>query len=650
MFSVCFYSICLVGFGSEQVATVLRASGHHNGSVRLIVARPIEPTSPDYISSNAPIIPTKMLTGDPEELDKTLQSAGYAASAVATTSSSAIGPTSYMSPVADETDCDIQQLPTHIEVVTVNNRENSILISPASINLSHSQIIAQYLDTPETETYDVELRKNVYGLGITVAGYVCEEEDLSGIFVKSIIEGSAAELSGKIQINDRIIAVDGKSLAGVSNYQAVEILRNTDIAVNLTLERFLRGRKYEHLQVALVNGIEDRSSQKSLPASPSVTTLSLCHARSDADSIVTECGECENEPEMDSCDTEDSNSVVENGNEDEIEDERESSDTKFDENENENEIISPQKNGDAKCEFIVDESTPIKTPSLETMTQSWKQELDCEYNVISAEVNKLSGLGISLEGTVEVEAYGVEMRPHHYIRSILNEGPVGKDGRLQTGDELLQVNEYKLQGLKHTEVVKIIKNLPEKVKIVCARGKHSRQVINTSQNPEAFEARSILAGGLQSLYMSGTLSTKALSESSLYTSSTATITDQQKSKSMENVSGLALWTDEVTYVELEKTDKGFGFSILDYQDPLDNEGTVIVVRGLIPGGAAENANVVFPGDRIVSVNEHNLQNVTLDEAVQVLKSIPLGFATIGLCRPLSTSDNNLSSNSITPTT
>lgn len=71
-----------LGFSSEQVAMVLRCSQHH-GSVRFIVARPIEPTSPDYhmISSTAPIIPTKMLTGDPEELDKTLQTAGYAATA-----------------------------------------------------------------------------------------------------------------------------------------------------------------------------------------------------------------------------------------------------------------------------------------------------------------------------------------------------------------------------------------------------------------------------------------------------------------------------------------------------------------------------------------------------------------------------------------
>lgn len=577
------------GFSSDQVATVLRGS-QHNGNVRLIVARPIEPTSPDYqmISSTAPIIPTKMLNGDPEELDKTLQSAGYAATQAATSSSAHMA--AYMANSSavgiDENDCDIQQLPTHIEVVTVNNHENSILISPASMNLSQSQLIAQYLDTPETETYDVVLRKNVYGLGITVAGYVCEEEDLSGIFVKSIIEGSAAELSGMIQINDRIIAVDGRSLAGVSNYQAVEILRNTDIAVNLTLERFLRGRKYEHLQVALVDGKDDRYSQKSLPASPSVTTLSLCQAKSDADSIATECGECEMHPELD-CSSGSSNSVVENGNDGEIEDERESSETKVDEAENE----IPHDGDDAEDEDDRGDETPVKAISLESIVNEWQKDVNGDYKIILAEVNKLSGLGISLEGTVEVEAYGVEMRPHHYIRSILIEGPVGKDGRLKTGDELLQVNEHKLQGLRHTEVVKIIKNLPEKVKIVCARGNSAREVINTSQNPEAFEARSILAHSLvQSLCMPGMLTTKALSESSLYTSSTATITDMQKSKSMENVSGLALWTDEVTFVNLEKTEKGFGFSILDYQDPLDCDSTVIVVRGLIPGGAAENAN------------------------------------------------------------
>lgn len=242
---------------------------------------------------------------------------------------------------------------------------------------------------------------------------------------------------------------------------------------------------------------------------------------------------------------------------------------------------------------------------------------------------------------MEVEG-GIEKRPHHFIRSILRDSPVAKDGILRPGDELLQVNEHKLQGIQHTAVVKILKELPNNVRVVCARG-HAPSIINTSQNLEAFESRSIVPSG--HLIMQGLL--KAQSESSLFTSSTNTntMTDHYRSKSMEQVSGLALWCSEPVLVEIEKTERGFGFSILDYQDPLDPENVLIVVRGLIPGGPAEN--LIFPGDRIVSVGETDLQGSSLDETVAIMKSLPMGIVRIGLCRPMSSSDNNISSPSST---
>lgn len=245
----------LRGFCSEQVATVLRQTG---AQVRIIVARPVEPTSPDYqaLASHAPIIPTKFLT-DPDELERQLiQTAAFTSA--------------YITSQLNESLMTSHDINLQLTEGLLSQRNSMTLISPCSLTVP-SSLISNYIDQPETETYDVELRKNVYGLGITVAGYVCEEEDLSGIFVKSIIEGSAAEMSRKIQINDRIVAVDGKSLAGVTNHQAVEILRNTDIGVKLTLERFLRGRKYEHLQVALTEVKENRP--QSLPPSPSIATL-----------------------------------------------------------------------------------------------------------------------------------------------------------------------------------------------------------------------------------------------------------------------------------------------------------------------------------------------------------------------------------------
>ncbi|XP_073817200.1 patj homolog isoform X2 [Musca autumnalis] len=566
---------------------------------------------------------------------------------------------------------------------------------------------SNYMDSPETETYHVKLCKNVYGLGITVAGYVCEEEDLSGIFVKSIIEGSAAEMSGQIQINDRIVAVDGKTLAGCTNHQAVEMLRNTDIEVHLTLERFLRGRKYEHLQVALteLKASMDTQSQYSLPPSPSIATLSWLPPKSDVDSIATEGGivggtsvmDYAELPSRETVDSQMSHMLDKSehsyaGTMAGADNVSRSSKTPTTPDINkpplangkacvitspdhENQTKTKQLNGSLgsrtpTIENVAEISAATTPPSskdnkktkqtppsdlaIRKLSSPLAVSQPCppsqsspsvppplEHSSPSADSLKVSwkSLGISLEGTVDVEC-GIEKRPHHYIRSILEDGPVGRQGILKPGDELLQVNEYRLQGLKHTEVVKILKELPSHVKLVCARGPTAPSIINTSQNPEAFETRSLLPGGHQSLQ---NLMSKAQSESSLYTSSTATLTDQQRSKSLENVSGLALWSSDVTIVEIEKTEQGFGFSILDYQDPLDPDGSVIVIRGLIRGGSAEATNDIFPGDRLVSVGEHSLQGLDLDEAVTILKGMPLGLTKLGICRPLSTSDSNIAS-------
>lgn len=394
--------------------------------VRLVVARPVEPGSADFqsMAPHAPIIPTKLLT-DPEELDRTLlQTTTYS-------SGFTHGPET-LQVTAD-------LIPTHIEVVAVNNAINVEnhgmtlpILSPinpsvtqslaklqlaAGPNSSPEGLINNYIDMPETETYEVELHKNVYGLGITVAGYVCEEEDLSGIFVKSIIEGSAAEMSRMIQINDRIVAVDGKSLSGVTNHQAVEILRNTDIIVKLTLERFLRGRKYEHLQVALTdNGQKNCSNSNSLPPSPSITTLSLCPVNVDGDSIITEGADYVSkiiEPDIVSCTTIDSNIFGTKENGDVINGNNEI--------ENASKRSTPTPLAEAPCTII------LPTPNVDPFVYEWKTKLTDGTQLVTCEVSKLAGLGISLEGTVEVEG-GVELRPHHYIRSILAEGPVGKDG------------------------------------------------------------------------------------------------------------------------------------------------------------------------------------------------------------------------------
>lgn len=70
------------------------------------------------------------------------------------------------------------------------------------------------------------------------------------------------------------------------------------------------------------------------------------------------------------------------------------------------------------------------------------------------------------------------------------------------------------------------------------------------------------------------------------------------------------------------------------QDPLDPAKTVIVIRSLVPGGVAEQDGRLLPGDRLVYVNSTDLENASLEDAVQALKGAGLGTVQIGVAKPL----------------
>ena len=121
-----------------------------------------------------------------------------------------------------------------------------------------------------------------------------------------------------------------------------------------------------------------------------------------------------------------------------------------------------------------------------------------------------------------------------------------------------------------------------------------------------------------------------------------------KSRSLEPLTSLAMWCEEIIQIELVKGDRGLGFSILDYQDPMNKEETVVVIRSLVPGGeipslkgfldgwvyyleapyiyfsafhvgVAQQDGRLIPGDRLMYVNDVKLAHASLDEAVQALK-------------------------------
>ncbi|XP_025061869.1 multiple PDZ domain protein isoform X10 [Alligator sinensis] len=437
--------------------------------------------------------------------------------------------------------------------------------TPIPTSMSEKQTEKTADSYEDGEKFDVELTKNIQGLGITIAGYIGDKtSEPSGIFVKSITKGSAVEHDGRIHVGDQIIAVDGTNLQGFTNQQAVEVLRHTGQTVRLTLVR--RGLKQEnHIQ-----SHEDSSAavQKDImfQTMNNGTDKEPCESEQGSSSLACIA------------------STV-----------------------NIKEDIKQQESG---FQITSTEEAALKN--------KWQRIMGSNYEIVVAEVSKSSensGLGISLEATVG----------HHFIRSILPEGPVGRSGKLFSGDELLEVNEISLLGENHKDVVNILKELPVKVKMVCCH-----PVAALLSLPE-----------LDSLSLSEVqLIEKPHADLGEAIGSSETEGPDLKMADMaqntEDVQGspLAMWETEVQQIELEKGNMGLGFSILDYQDPVDPANTVIVIRSLVPGGVAEQDGRLLPGDRLMFVNDVNLENGSLEEAVQALKGAPAGTVRIGVAKPL----------------
>ncbi|XP_040534516.1 inaD-like protein isoform X2 [Gallus gallus] len=406
------------------------------------------------------------------------------------------------------------------------------------------------------ETHDVELiKKNGQSLGITIVGYAgaCDVAESSGIFVKNIIPGSAADHNGQIHVHDKIVAVDGVNIQDFTNQEVVEALRNTGQTVRLTL---LRRRP----SVVSSERCSDKV-QQSVPALASPGALGT-------------------EASMDS----------------------------------RNEENQKQKNNfQNEKKQILHKSGRVPFPPAYDLKSKWENLLGPEYEVMVVNVD------MPITDDSELQKYskllpihtlrlGVELDTfdgHHYISSIASDGPAATLGLLQLEDELLEVNGVQLYGKSRREAITFLKEVPPPFTMVCCRR--------------------LFDDGSESLVDEPTVRVPS---------------PEQKVKPEENINPeeeegeLALWSPDVKIIELEKDKNGLGFSILDYQDPLDPTRTAIVISSLVAGGVAERGGELLPGDRLVFVNEKYLDSTTLTEAVEVLKSVPPGRVSLGICKPL----------------
>ncbi|KAF6372260.1 par-3 family cell polarity regulator [Rhinolophus ferrumequinum] len=148
------------------------------------------------------------------------------------------------------------------------NAEPSQMQIPKETKAEDEDVVLTPDGTREFLTFEVPLNDSgSAGLGVSVKGNRSKENHADlGIFVKSIINGGAASKDGRLRVNDQLIAVNGESLLGKTNQDAMETLRRS-----MSTE----GNKRGMIQLIVARRISKCINELKSPGSPSGPELPI---------------------------------------------------------------------------------------------------------------------------------------------------------------------------------------------------------------------------------------------------------------------------------------------------------------------------------------------------------------------------------------
>eukprot|EP00118_Oscarella_pearsei_P002924 m.12210 g.12210 ORF g.12210 m.12210 type:complete len:2074 (+) comp23876_c0_seq1:117-6338(+) len=293
-----------------------------------------------------------------------------------------------------------------------------------------------------------------------------------------------------------------------------------------------------------------------------------------------------------------------------------------------------------------------------------------EVKVIKMIKSEGQGMGLLIVGGYMPktgEDYGV------YVKTVSPGGIAAKDGRIQPGDRILEVNGQPLGGMNHAEVVTLMKESPPLIELVVA---HKISSVRASVEEEielpkteppgriVLLVRLHRAGGSLGISVMGGRDTRQ--RDNVYVQDVAEggaaaregtmkAGDRILSVNGRSLSGLdhmqvvqslkdagedtsleieregharpdslitgydSLAADgEVMSIDLTKGNKGMGFSLTGGSDV----GRSIAVKKIFESGTAAKDGRLKPGDLLIEVNGRKTQSRTHSEVVAILRSAP----------------------------
>ncbi|XP_032256619.1 tyrosine-protein phosphatase non-receptor type 13 isoform X7 [Phoca vitulina] len=373
--------------------------------------------------------------------------------------------------------------------------------------------VKDYSFVTEENTFEVKLFKNSSGLGFSFSredSLIPEQMNASIVRVKKLFPGQPAAESGKIDVGDVILKVNGASLKGLSQQEVISALRGTSPEVSLLLCRPSPGMLPE-IDPALLTPLHspaqvlpNNTKDSSQPACVEQGTSSdenemydkskkQCTSPSRRDSYSDSSGSGEDlvkaPAKIPNRSWSSSLHQTLNNMGSQAQSQHEASKSKEDaictmfyypqkipskaelEDSNPPSPLPPDMTlGESASTNSMDKYHiyHISEPTRQESLTSLKNDLENHLEDFELEVELLITLIKSEKGSLGFTVTKGSQSIGCYVHDVIQD-PAKSDGRLRPGDRLIKVNDTDVTNMTHTDAVNLLRAAPKTVRLVLGR-------------------------------------------------------------------------------------------------------------------------------------------------------------------------------------
>ncbi|XP_047573848.1 tyrosine-protein phosphatase non-receptor type 13 isoform X7 [Lutra lutra] len=381
--------------------------------------------------------------------------------------------------------------------------------------------VKDYSFVTEENTFEVKLLKNSSGLGFSFSredSLIPEQMNASIVRVKKLFPGQPAAESGKIDVGDVILKVNGASLKGLSQQEVISALRGTSPEVSLLLCRPSPGVLPE-IDPALLtplhspaqvlpNNTKDSSQPACVEQGTSSdenemydTSKKSCTSPSRRDSYSDSSGSGEEDlvkapAKIPNMSWSSSLHQTLNNMVSQAQSQHEASKSQEDTictmfyypqktpSKPEGEDSNPpsplpsdmtlgrsyQPQAESACTNSMDKYHiyHISEPARQENLTSLKNDLENHFEDFELEVELLITLIKSEKGSLGFTVTKGNQSIGCYVHDVIQD-PAKSDGRLRPGDRLIKVNDTDVTNMTHTDAVNLLRAAPKTVSLVLGR-------------------------------------------------------------------------------------------------------------------------------------------------------------------------------------